>query len=623
MKQALLSFCTLVEFEPSQDSEFAFTKHPQLPTCVDILARLASHHLILNVNLDLDLQLGFLKACLGHFQQENTPSILQLAKIMHIDLSGILTTTQESLLTKEISIGLTKAIEQSHILILSFSYATLLKKQFHLQNLQNQILSLIKQPQIRIILFNTEHTAPNNIDFTQIQLLPPLQTDLLIILKQKRNLLEAHHQVVIPDLVVQEAFLLAVRYFGLEYAHLQAEHLLDSSAARKRAARLPEQSNIPNVLDLETLLTVVSNLTQIPAHHLQPQFKLAEFIDDMQQQIFGQDAAIKLLGEGLMETCADLDRKSAPLETFLLVGAPQVGKRTALLALIQHLFKQQNVMHWLDHYNEAASFTQSTVLRQFDYQQPLTSQVQSRIPMQLKEAIQQTPYGVFFFANVDQAPASALLGLKDILTTGMLRDGNQHYDFRQSIIILSTTLGAARLNELTHAFEPEGAELDLMQLVLSESQPHPFSILADYTPHELIEIVLPHLLEKLPTFLLDRCRIVPFLPHTKFSIEKIITVKLFKLAQQLKLRYDIELSYAPEVIRFLSQEMLLKQEENKEASTHIEKTLQQIYNCIEQAIASRGEFKSLPQQLFLRLNETGQNLRYDWHTLTTIRQHAS
>lgn len=88
------------------------------------------------------------------------------------------------------------------------------------------------------------------------------------------------------------------------------------------------------------------------------------------------------------------------------------------------------------------------------------------------------------------------------------------------------------------------------------------------------------------------------------------------------MRHGIELGYAPEVIRYLANDIIKKEEiENK--SVDIDKALKQLYFAVEQAILSQADNKNRPNQLFLQLNETGQVLRCDWLTMTTARHHAT
>jgi ATP-dependent Clp protease ATP-binding subunit ClpA len=116
------------------------------------------------------------------------------------------------------------------------------------------------------------------------------------------------------------------------------------------------------------------------------------------------------------------------------------------------------------------------------------------------------------------------------------------------------------------------------------------------------------------TFSLSLCQhfhLVPFLPLNKKAIEKIIRLKLKILGKQLNARYEVELGYAPEVIRYLTNEVLIKWDSSHQ-SINPSKALKQLYFCIEQTILNQSNDKNFSNQLFLQLNETGTLLRCDW-----------
>ena len=126
------------------------------------------------------------------------------------------------------------------------------------------------------------------------------------------------------------------------------------------------------------------------------------------------------------------------------------------------------------------------------------------------------------------------------------------------------------------------------------------------------------------TFSLPLCQhlhVVPFLPLSKTAIEKIIRIKLKTLGKQLNERHGIELGYAPEVIRYLTNDVLTKREPTNQ-TINPDKALKQLYFCVEQAILNQVDNHNRSNQLFLQLNETGHLLRCDWLPLTAVRQHA-
>jgi ATP-dependent Clp protease ATP-binding subunit ClpA len=142
-----------------------------------------------------------------------------------------------------------------------------------------------------------------------------------------------------------------------------------------------------------------------------------------------------------------------------------------------------------------------------------------------------------------------------------------------------------------------------------------------YSPHELTQEILPELTVQLPTALCQHLPIVPFLPLHKSAIEKMLRLKLKMLGKHLYTKHGIELTYAPEVVRFLVKQVMLKQDENQQA-VNIDKTIKPLYFIVEQTVAGQADNINRPNQLFLQLNETGQLLRCDWLLMNSVRHHS-
>ncbi|TAK78694.1 MAG: hypothetical protein EPO11_01045, partial [Gammaproteobacteria bacterium] len=238
----------------------------------------------------------------------------------------------------------------------------------------------------------------------------------------------------------------------------------------------------------------------------------------------------------------------------------------------------------------------------------------------LKEIIQQMPYAIFLVEKMEQAPTAIIEELQEIMSVGVLQDEHgRWYDFRQAIFLLSTAVGANRLAEVTTLFSPqqEREEVNFMQLIMNELKQESTSIKQDYSPQELVDVIMPEMIARFPSSLCQQIPMIPFLPLTKMAVEKIIRLKLKLLGKMLDSRYSVELGYAPEVVRYLANEVLTQE------AADTDKVLRQLYFVIEQAMMSQKDDKNRPTQLFLQLNETGQLLRCDWLMMPTMRHQVS
>ena len=486
------------------------------------------------------------------------------------------------------------------------------------KNLQKQIELLSHHPKCRLLLFIHEKEAifqPFSEEiWDNIEADAATPQDNLAILKQKRLELEHFHHALIPEELIAYAYALTERYLSMQESFEKTLLLLDSSAAHVSAKTSLDLHPISTPLLTPThLLNVLSGWTQIPATHLQlNQFNLSEFTETIQQKIFGQEAAMSLIGHALQEAYAGIKQAKGPFSCFLFAGAKGAGKKTTSIALAEYLFKQTNRLFFSAVIQP--SFKKCTEL-------PVKSTLSPHY-VPLSHVIKEMPHALIVIENIEEASPSFLEDLLEILNTGYCRDlPGTPYCFKQAILILATTLGTSSLLTLTKSSEmtAEEPKLDLLQLGLNqqtENKPAPNSV---YSQQELVEHLLTELMPRLPATLLRDLHIIPFLPHNKEAIEKIIRLKLKIIGKDLHTRYGIDLGYAPEVIRFLTRE-ILKQDHH--AIVTMDKTLKSLYFSIEHVITNQKD-KQHTNQLFLQLNEMGQALRVEWLNVATMRHHAT
>lgn len=590
-----------------------FKDHPQFTVLTDILSRQHRHHAILKPNFPANMYSAFLEALLLFFNNENIPSLLVNAELFYLNLNTA------SLMHPAIDTHLQQLnqhiAQANNTVLIALNADNHSLEANHL--MLNQVALWSAQPNVRLLVLNphTELFAYQN-DFACLELDAPTETDILALLKQQRSELEAYHHIVIPEELLIQAYALAGRYLSTHNTLEKTLILLDSSAARTSAAEPINPANqFKPVLTLTTLLQVLSSWTRIPITHLQlNKFKLPEFTQNMLQHIFGQDAAIHLLAQTLQRSQANLQQHPGPFCSFLFTGPAHTGKKTTALALTQQLFNQVNPLYFLHPLALNANSVNDIRLQRYT----------DKRFFNLTEVIQQTPYAVLFFENIEQASPYLLDRFFEIVTTGYLHDDNgAQHDFHQAILLFSTTLGSECLADLAQEIhsDHEQQEINLMQLVLNEAKPAAFHPTHEFSPQELTNEILPIINEVLPSAFCQYLHIVPFLPLNKMAIEKIVRLKIKMLSKMLDIKYGVELSYAPEVIRYLVNDVVKKQGKQGHL-LDLDKSLKQLYFVVEQSIMSQADNKTRPHQLFLQLNETGQILKCEWSMMTDIRHHA-
>lgn len=581
-----------------------FVEHPQFQYLTDVIARKSNNHSILQTGFSSTFYPFFTNALALQLTHIHVPSYLRNADVIYLDLHNLSANAIESLATQQ------PPSQQTRVITIANATTEFVNK---------QLLALLSRSKDRFILFikpdQKREFSKFKSDFNFIELAAPTEKDKLATLKEKRTELEQFHQATIPDQLLIESYQLAERFLSADHALDKALQLLDSAAARVAARESKEQpgTNKPTVSS-DVLINVLATWTQIPASHLQlHKFKLSEFTQGIRQKIFGQDVALTLFGHALQQAHAQLRQNLGPFCSFLLAGPEHSGKKSSAIALAEQLFKQSSILYFAQPFSHDLKSIMDIKLQRCHDKHYAT----------LKDVIREIPYAVIYFNQVDLASPTVIDNLHQMLATGHLHDedGND-YNFRQSIIILSTTLGAEYLTDITRLFDATESDepVDLMQLIMNEQRQTAPDQELRYSPQELVDGLMPIITPFLPESICQHLHVAPFLPLDKFAIEKIIHLKLKMLDRQLEIRHAVELTYAHEVVRHLAREVLGKQDPD-EGPIDIDKTLRQLYFVIEHAIFSQAENPNRPNQLILQLNETGQLLRCDW--LASARTHQS
>lgn len=582
-----------------------FKDHYQFPILVDILSRKNCHHSLLCADMSIKTKRSYLQAFLKYLTNKHVPHPLRDAELIYLNLESVSIDKAMQKIIEEDICSICDVLDASEkYQLIALPSTQLLKSKNNHEFLRKQLSVLLHHPKCRFIIFANRAEQYESVlsdQFSFLYITPPNESDVIMLLKYERLAIENFHHVVIPEELLANAYALAERYLSAEDTLSNALLLLDSAAARESSGELVDIQNKP-IVTMNMLTRVLSDWTHIPDSHLTVhKFNLGKFQQSMQERIFGQDAAITIIGQELQQANARLHLKSGPFCSFLFAGCAHSGKKAMASTLVEQLFNQPTMFYYAKHISASQSLDSLidiTLERSTDRSYAL-----------LKEVIRQTPYAVIMFEDIELANPIIMNGLYEMLTTGLLHSLDGHeYNFRQAMIILSTQLGQNKLNEIAQVLEvdKEANAINLMQLVMSIQKPQE-PIHQHYSPQDLVNEIIPDILDQLPPSFCRHLRIVPFFPPKKSSIEKIIHLQIKQLAKQLDTHYGIQLNYAAEVIHFLADEVLLKQKPSS-----INKVIKQVYFCVEQAILSQLDNKARSNQLILQLNETGQVLRCDW-----------
>lgn len=586
-------------FSYEQDEALALKDHIQIPIIIDTLCRKKNHHVVIKGFESEKIFIALLKSIALHLTENPVPRALRDVRFIYFDAQQLDLDPDysEKILTAYIEFIAEIEATDKHII-----FAVNLSS--HNKNLNNLLLSVLMNEKWHLLTLATApHPAFNRVkfpDFTELQ--------IIALLKTYKTELENFHKVVIPDEIFAASLAFTTHYLASHSHFDKALELLESAAARVSALEYNDPTGqFKSTVTSSTLAQVVASWTQIPFSHLtNAVFNANKFSETLKRRIFGQDIAITLMGSLLEQACVRLQEKNRCLCNFLLVGPPQAGKRTSALALSEHFFGHKNALLRIDLTDATQSIADIKIMSEESH------------CMSLLAAIHETPNAVILIENVHHADSATLSLFKNILTQGFAFDaeGNK-YDFRRAMIVMTTTLGSERITALTQA--PAAHEvnktLDLMDLVLNEHL-HDTSAHINHqlSSQELCDELNPILESYFPTVILENLHIIPFLPLDYAALEKIMRLNLKLFAKRLEMQFDIELNYAPEIIKFLAHEALWRKPHTKS----LEKILSlHLYSVVAKEIIANADNTQRPKRLAIQLNETGQLLRCEFSNVSS------
>lgn len=589
--------------------------HPQIPWIVDSLARRERHHIALISQSSDKIHLSLFNALAQHITTSPMPKTLSDCRFIYFDAIKFSTSfVSKEKIADDFQTLVTELKNKKQRIIFAVNPIDFLTKDglnLSLNYLNHLLKQIVTHDEWRLMTFISEKNALNHLNiqhvFSVTHFIPPCADDLIALLKMYRTPLQHFHQTIIPDEVITNAYALATRYLPGHSPFDKTLELLDSAAARASLLNHDDANPQKTILTSHFLAEIISNRTQIPMTHLHnTQFQMAKFVETLRKNVFGHDAAINVMASLLQNACIKLQDNSGPLCNFLLVGPHDVGKTEMVYAMAEHLFG-----------------TQEAVLRVNLNRRGYDSLADIKIfprrdenpEIDLLSAISEMPYAIVLIEDIDQMQHETFDLMKGIFDPGYLMDEqNNKYDFRHAIIMATTRIASDPINHATlspHSEENTKA-VDLMQLVLNEPIQDSLQHNTSYPgPQELCDELMPKLIEHFPQTLLQKFNIIPFVSLDYAAFEKIIRAKIKMLARRLQSSFGIELSFAPEVIKFLAHEALWRKANIKSLDKLLD---QHLYSTVTHEILLRAEDKDRSKRLLIQLNESGQLLRAEFLT---------
>lgn len=268
------------------------------------------------------------------------------------------------------------------------------------------------------------------------------------------------------------------------------------------------------------LAAVMAAKMNIPIGKIQAQEKekLLNMESYLQKRVIGQDHALKVLSDAILESRSGLNKAEQPIGSFFLLGPTGTGKTELAKSIAELLFNDEKAMIRFD-MSEFKEEHSAALL----YGAP-PGYVGYEEGGMLVNKIRQQPYAVVLFDEIEKAHQSVFDVFLQLMDEGKIHDKlGKEGDFSNALILFTSNIGSATITE---KFEKSQipSPTDLMQMMSGHFRPE---------------------------FLARITEIIPFAPITESMAERIFSIQLKPLLDALS-RLNIKFSISDEAIKNLA-----------------------------------------------------------------------
>ena len=228
------------------------------------------------------------------------------------------------------------------------------------------------------------------------------------------------------------------------------------------------------------------------------------------KRVVGQDHALKVLADAIVENRSGLGKQGQPIGSFFFLGPTGTGKTELAKAMAELLFNDEKAMIRFD-MSEFKEEHSAALL----YGAP-PGYVGYEEGGMLVNKIRQQPYAVVLFDEIEKAHSSVFDVFLQIMDEGKISDKlGKEGDFSNALILFTSNIGSADIIEkFTQHHIPTSSEL--MQLMSGYFRPE---------------------------FLARITEIIPFAPISEIMAQKILEIQLQPLVKSLeRMRITLDIS---------------------------------------------------------------------------------
>lgn len=338
--------------------------------------------------------------------------------------------------------------------------------------------------------------------FQSVIVKEPSSAQTLAILQGLRSHYEEHHQVELPDTVLERAVEMSDRYISHRFRPDKAIDVIDEAAALARIKYAPQSRqakrvsdevqqleqkieasvqaeeyeraalykmrlsqlresqtaktvrDTPLAIDEHDIARAVAAITNIPVENVarSEQTVLLDLEKHLAKSLVGQPEAIAAVSKAIRRNRSGVSSGKRPIGSFIFMGPTGVGKTELARVLAREVFGREDALIKIDMSEFGEKHTASRLVG------APAGYVGYEDGGKLTDQVRRQPYSVVLFDEIEKAHPDIFQLLLQLLEDGTLTDAKgRTVDFRNTIIILTSNLGSdAMVRESELGFHATG-----------------------------------------------------------------------------------------------------------------------------------------------------------------------